>query len=435
MVLGMGVTGASCARFFARSGREAIFADSREAAPGIAAVRAAMPSAEIRSGAIPQHLPNDIDCLIVSPGLGLELPVIREAREAGVRVCSDIDFFLDACDVPLLTVTGSNGKSTVTTMVAAMLGAAGVDAVAGGNLGTPVLDLLETDADLFVLELSSFQLERCRPVPAEGAVILNISEDHLDHHRTLAEYAEAKQRIYGACRIAVVNRDDPATMALVPAGKEQLSFGLGAPAAGEWGLLETAGDRYIAKGDHAVMPARHLRVTGNHNLSNALAAFALADTVNASTEHMVEAIGAFTGLPHRMQAVPTRDGICWINDSKATNEAAATASLRAVSDPVILIAGGDAKGADFAALADELATRDALVLMIGRDAEQLERAIGRGAPVQRADGIEDAVRLAIRCASPGHTVLLAPACASQDMFANFAERGERFMDAVREYAG
>lgn len=434
LVLGMGATGASCARYLARRGVSARFADTRTAPTGIIDIRRAMPEADVQTGSIPTDIPEGVSRLIVSPGLPVETPLIQLARQRGVEVVSDIDLFIAECTQPLLAVTGSNGKSTVASMVAAILDADGRKVGAGGNLGPPALDLLELDADIYVLELSSFQLERSRELPAAAAVILNIATDHLDQHVTAERYIEAKARIYRACQTAVVNRDEPTVMELAPSATARISFGMNTPDDGQWGICTMNEQEFIARGGDPVVAVDQLPLTGRHNLANALAACAMADAVDVPTAAMQQGLLAFHGLPHRMQTVSTEDGICWIDDSKATNEAAAIASIQSISGPLVLIAGGDAKGAGFSQLATALAGRECTAVLLGRDADHLARVLSGACDLQRVDSLRDAVRTAAGIAAPGSTVLLAPACSSHDMFTDFADRGRQFAAAVQELA-
>lgn len=434
LVLGMGITGVSCARYLVRRGLSAMFADTRAAPTGIIDIRRAMPEADIHTGSMPADIPAGVSRLVVSPGLPLETPLIQKAQQQGVEVLSDIDLFVEECTQPLLAVTGSNGKSTVTSMLAAILDAAGRKVGAGGNLGPAALDLLELDADVYLLELSSFQLERSRKLPATAAVILNIATDHLDQHVTAKRYAAAKARIYRACHTAVVNRDAPAAMALVPSGAAQLSFGLDPPDAGQWGIRAVDTREFIARGVDCVVAVNQLPLIGRHNLANALAACAMASALDVPAAAMRRGLMAFHGLPHRMQTVPTADGIRWIDDSKATNEAAAVASISSVTGPLVLIAGGDAKGAGFSQLASVLADRDCTAVLLGRDTDHIANALSDACELLQVDSLKEAVRTAAAIAAPGSTVLLAPACSSLDMFANFADRGQQYTAAVRGLA-
>jgi UDP-N-acetylmuramoylalanine--D-glutamate ligase len=431
LVLGMGVTGASCARFFAARGVTAWFADTRSAPPGVAAIRSAMPGAGCFTASPIPELPASIERVIVSPGVDLDLPVLVAARRRGLPVLSDLDLFAAECRAPLIGITGSNGKSTVTSMVGALLAADGRLVGVGGNLGTPALDLLGPGVRAYVLELSSFQLERSAPLPIAAAVLLNVAADHLDKHGTMAAYTAAKARIYAHCGVAVVNRDEPALAALVPSGTPVLSFGLGKPRDGEFGIVATAAGEALAFGREPIMRVGELRVTGRHNVSNALAALALGHAAGAQFAAMAEGLRSFSGLPHRMQVVSTAGGVTWINDSKATNVAAAVTSIRGVSGPLVLIAGGDGKGQGFEELAAALRGRDCVAILLGQDREQIAAALRGSCAVEMTDTLPAAVARARQIARPGHTVLLAPACSSLDMFRNYEERGEIFAAAAR----
>ena len=434
LVLGMGVTGVSVAQWCARNGVAAMFADSREAAPGADQIAAVMPDADIRRGDLPNALPGDVTEVILSPGLPLDLPVLAEAQRAGIPVRSDIDLFFSECTQPVIGITGSNGKSTVTSLVGEMLRAAGMHAAVGGNLGAAALDLLGADAEIYVLELSSFQLERSGDLPLHAAVVLNLSEDHLDHHGDLQSYGAAKARIYRNCGIAIVNRDEPEVAAGAESCAVQRGFTLGQPAPEDWGVIVRDDGQWIARGAYAVMPVSALQVAGRHNLANALAAFALADTLELPLDGLVAGAQVFPGLPHRMQRVASDDGISWINDSKATNEAAAIASIDSVlsgSDGrLVLIAGGDAKGAELMELALCLEDRDVLVILLGKDRDLLHERLDDICTTLDASSMAEAVSIAAGHAVSGDTVLLAPACSSTDMFINFEQRGELFATAV-----
>jgi UDP-N-acetylmuramoylalanine--D-glutamate ligase len=434
LVLGMGVTGASCARYFARRGLGAWFWDTRAAPPGLAAIRAAMPDAGLAAGALPERLPADVTRVVVSPGVDLGLPLLAEARRRGLPVLSDLDLFAAECRAPMLGITGSNGKSTVTTMVGEMLAAAGWPVGVGANLGTPALDLLDPARRAYVLELSSFQLERSEPLPLAAATLLNLAPDHLDRHGSMAAYGAAKGRIYARCTVAVVNRDEPGLARWVPAGTRTLSFGFDAPPAGHFGLVGGAGAEWLARGAERLMPAAELGTTGRHNVANALAALALVDAAGAQLERPLAALRAFRGLAHRMQVVATADGVRWIDDSKATNVAAAVTSIRGVSGPLLLIAGGDGKGQSFDELADALRGRGAVALLIGRDREAMARELVADCAVELCESLPAAVARARALARPGSTVLLAPACSSLDMFSSYEERGRVFARAAREGA-
>lgn len=430
LVLGMGGTGVSCARFLAARGARAIFADTREVPPGLVAIRAAMPAAEILSAGPPPSVPAGVDRILVSPGVDLRLPVFADARQRGVPVLSDIDLFVAEAAAPITAITGSNGKSTVTSMVGAMLAVAGVRTAVGGNLGTPALELLEPGVGHYVLELSSFQLERSQPVPAAAAVVLNITPDHLDIHGDMAAYTAAKARIYTRCRLAVLNRDLPELAALVPAGTPTLGFGLNTPMGQDFGLLARDGGPWLARGREPLLAVADLPVTGRHNVSNALAALALCTASDCSIYDLLPGLRTYRPLPHRMALVGRRNGVTWIDDSKATNVGAAVTSIGSVDGPLVLIAGGDGKGASFETLAVALGGRECVAVLLGRDRELLAADLSGVCPVHRVADMELAVSKAASLARPGWTVLLAPACSSLDMFRDYAARGAAFSAAV-----
>jgi UDP-N-acetylmuramoylalanine--D-glutamate ligase len=432
LVFGMGLTGASCARYFAARDIQAEFIDTRESPSGMQAILDAMPRARLRIGAQAEELPDSVERIVLSPGVSLQVPMLVQARVRGIEVVSDIDLFFAECRAPVVAVTGSNGKSTVTAMTGHALRAAGWSTAVGGNIGTPALDLLESSHDAYVLELSSFQLERTRPVPAHAAVLLNVSSDHLDRHRGIGEYARAKARIYAACRHAVVNRDEPGLAQWVPEGTPTTSFGLGTPGPEEFGIRIASGVEQFACGEALLGNVRDLQLAGRHNISNALAALALGSALGAEPRGMVQGLKRFPGLPHRMQTVAQKNGVTWIDDSKATNVAAALASISGVGDPLILIAGGDGKGAEFGPLAAALAGRSSFAILLGKDRARLAEALRDACQVQLVSDMYEAVAAASTRARAGHTVLLAPACSSLDMFHGFEQRGEIFAAAIEE---
>lgn len=432
VVLGLGLTGLSCARWLRANEREVLVLDSRERPPGLRAVAERAPGAEVRTGSLDVELPAAAARLIVSPGLSLDLPIVAAARRRGLEVIGDVELFARAATRPVVGVTGSNGKSTVTTMLAGMAEEAGLRVLAGGNLGVPALDLLsEALPDVYVLELSSFQLECTDSLRCEAAAVLNLSADHIDRHGTLDAYAAAKARIYRHAQRRVFNRDDAMVRAMVEDDPTAVSFGLDAPHEGHFGLLADREDRpWLAHGHRRLMPADELRLPGRHNAANALAALALGAAAGWPTEPMIEALRHYQGLPHRTRRVCERRGIVWINDSKATNVGAAVAAISGLPGTLVLIAGGDGKGADFAPLAAALAGRARGAVLIGRDREALAAVLEGVCPTVFAADMDEAVRGAADLARPGDTVLLSPACASLDMYANYAARGEAFVQAV-----
>lgn len=435
VIAGLGATGLSVARWLAARGEICAVVDTRAEPPGLAALRAEHPEVPVFLGALDAALLARATRVIASPGLALAEPALAAAAAAGVEIIGDIELFARAARAPVMAITGSNGKSTVTEWVGAMAAAAGRRAAVGGNLGTPALELLAPEVELYVLELSSFQLETTLALNAEVATILNLSPDHLDRYPDPAAYRRAKQRIFHGAHQVVVNRDDPGTLPPPGSAARCWSFGLSAPAAEhEFGVLARAGGDWLARGDRALLPAAELGIPGRHNLANALAALALGQAVGLPEAAMLRALRDFRGLPHRCRPVLARDGITWIDDSKATNVGAALAALTGLAGDaadLVLIAGGQGKGQDFSEFAKALAGRVRLVILIGEDAPVIERAIAGRVPVQRADSMAAAVAQARAAARAGDRVLLSPACASFDMFANYADRGEAFARAAR----
>ncbi len=432
IVIGLGVTGLSCARFLQSKGLTFSVADNREQPPGLDDFRSEFPGVALQLGAFSLDQFTAADELYVSPGVSLKEPAIAAAIAAGVKISGDLDLFVQHMQAPLAAITGSNGKSTVTTLLGEMAARDGRRVAMGGNLGTPMLDLLSSQPELYVLELSSFQLERCATVKAEVATVLNVSEDHLDHHGSLLAYHQAKHRIFRACRQAVVNRDDMLTQPLVPEQVKVWRFGLGQAGREEFGLLESEGETFLAFGDEALMPCSQLRIAGRHNVANALAALALGHALGLAMSSMLEALREFAGLSHRCQWVGHIDGVDFFNDSKGTNVGAAVASLEGLGDKyrVVLIAGGQAKGADLSAVIDALLAVGRAAVFIGEAAQDLDDMLDSRLPSSITGTMDEAVAAAFSHAQPGDAVLLSPACASFDMFRNYEHRGECFSDAV-----
>ena len=433
LVFGMGATGASCARYFARTGRPAVFCDTRARPPAEPEIRRAMPEADCYANDGLPELPGRVDRLLLSPGAPLDHRLVRQARERRMPVISDLDVFAGVNRSRLAGITGSNGKSTVATLLLNMLREAGLRAGAGANLGTPALDLLTERNEVCVLELSSFQLERSAPIELEAAVILNITPDHLDAHAGLEDYAAAKARIYLSCKHAVAPADEPAVQALAPPPSTcpRLDYGLGRPAAARIGILGRGPRAEIRHAKTPLMRVGDSAMQRGFQLSNLLAAVAMGRVLGVNSAAMRRAAANYQGLPHRMQPLGEWAGVRWINDSKATNAAAAAAAVRTVPDPLVLIAGGAGKGLSYDALRDALRGRDARVIAFGQEADRIVRAVAADCTVSRSDTLDEAVAAARKLARPGSTVLLAPACASFDMFSNYRERGRAFERAVR----
>lgn len=451
LILGMGKSGQSVARHLSRLGLPFAAADTRDDAALRADWLTQYPSVSVTMGTLPDSLLDNVAELIVSPGIALDIPLIVAAKDKGIVVRGDIDLALHATELPVVLITGSNGKSTVTALVGELLNAVGVRAEVGGNFGTPALDLLTTDAQALVLEVSSFQLEstdftglspKSSPV---AATVLNISQDHLDRHGTLAHYADIKETALHTSRRAVLNRDDSMVAAMAErASGEVIWFGTATPTQpGDFGLMTIAGESWLVQAVAnapalQILPVHELGLVGWHNQMNVLAALALVQAVvpdvALNDDRLLNVLRQFTGLPHRAQSVGVIDGVRFIDDSKATNVGAAVAAIVGMTPPLVLIAGGQGKGQDFAPLAESLVGRCAGLVLLGQDqaliADVLQKQPGATWPVRRVRSMVEAVQAAAELAPPQSTVLLAPACASLDMFTNYMDRGHQFAAAV-----
>ena len=438
LIVGLGATGLSVARFLRARGLPFALTDTR-AAP------AALDSGEpwlqdAWAGPLDTLDATGFARIIVSPGVALEHPVLQQARAAGARLTGDIDLFAEQATAPVIAITGSNGKSTVTALVGELLRAAGWQVAIGGNYGTPALELLDAAPELYVLELSSFQLERSDTLAPAAAAILNISPDHLDRYADLDAYVRAKARILDRAERGVLNREDAWLREIaLPESLKVISFGLDAPpGAADFGVRPAREDGPdLVRGDEVLLAAQRLRLRGQHNWANALAALALAWPWIDAGEPRARALAAlaeFAGLPHRSQWIAEVGGVDYINDSKGTNVGATLAALRGTPGPLVLIAGGQGKGQDFAPLADYIPGKVRGVVLLGEDAPAIARALASVVPVQRVDDMASAVAQAAAWAEPGDTVLLSPGCASLDMYANYQARGDDFARAVRGLA-
>ena len=429
LVLGLGATGLSIARYLRRNNGDATFLDSRDDPPGIDALNEIWPDADVVLGEM--KLPRNVNRIIVSPGIADNHELLQKARKKKLEVVSDIEIFAREADAPFVAVTGSNGKSTVTTLLYHMCRAAGRKVLAGGNLGEPALDLLgENKPDIYVLELSSFQLHRTRTLPAAVAVLLNVSPDHLDWHADESEYRQSKYRVYDEAHAAVINRNDDEAAKRAKNIERIVTFGLDAPADDQYGIRYDDEVAYLARGDNLLIAATDMAMTGLHNQANALAALATGDLLELDMSAMLQVLSEFPGLPHRMQFVARKSAVDYINDSKATNVAAAVASIESVDGSLVLIAGGDGKGGDFENLATALENKLRAAVLIGRDAAAIADSLDTVMPVYFAQDMVDAVCQAAAYAESDDTVLLAPACASLDQYDNYAARGDAFHDAV-----
>jgi UDP-N-acetylmuramoylalanine--D-glutamate ligase len=439
VVVGLGKTGVSVTRFLLAHGLAVDVTDSRAQPPGLAAL-AHLP--EAHGGALTLHVGGfdasllaAADLLVLSPGVAARGGFFDAARERGLPMIGDIELFGEVARAPIAAITGTNGKSTVTTLLGLMAARAGRSVRVGGNLGEPALELLDERAQLYVLELSSFQLESTRSLPLAAAAVLNVTPDHLDRHADLAAYAAAKARIFTDCRVAVFNLDDARVAAMPAASQRRLSFSLRAGAAADYTLLPRGpdGTPWLAAHGEPLLALAQLRLSGLHNAANALAALALAEALQLPQSDCLAALREFPGLPHRMQWVADVGGVRYINDSKGTNVGATLAAVSALAS-VIVIAGGEGKGQDFSPLRAGFAGRVRCAVLIGRDARRLGAALEGVCECHYAATLPAAVARAAALARPGDTVLLSPACASLDMFRDYAERGEVFAQAVRVLA-
>ena len=434
LIVGLGTTGLSCARFLNAQGAEIAVTDSRAAPPSLETLRDELPDIAVFVGGFDAEAFARADCLVVSPGISLREPLIVEARARGVEILGDIEIFAHYAKAPVIAITGSNGKSTVTSLVAEMARESGLTTAMGGNIGTPALDLLAEQPELFVLELSSFQLETTISLEPAAAVILNISEDHMDRYSSLSDYTAAKVRIYHGGGGLVVNRDDArvrSTLAMVQHGRPILRFGLDQPAADDFGLCEHEGETWLCRGENALLPERQLRIKGRHNTANALAALALGQLVGLDLSAMLRVLQRFPGLPHRCQWVRERAGVIWYNDSKATNVGATLAAINGIpARKLVLIVGGQGKGQDFIPLRNAVTEHCRAVVLMGEDATRLQTVLADTVPLITVSSMNEAVTEAAKLAQADDAVLLSPACASFDMFNDYVQRGEQYILAV-----
>lgn len=426
IVLGLGATGLSVVRYFSAQGITPLVMDSRRQPPGQDRLKAEFPGVELICGGFDCRYLVQASQIIISPGIAVDTPEVRAALDMGIEVIGDVELFARAiADRPpcVLAITGSNGKSTVTTLVGEMAMAAGISVGVGGNIGLPALDLLREPAELYVLELSSFQLETTHSLNCIAGTSLNISEDHMDRYSDLESYRQAKLRLYQQSRISLFNRDDLQTQPTEP--RNQNSFALTAPTSDEWGVL----DGKIVRGTSSIMAVEDVALIGSHNLANVIAAMALADAANIERSAMVQVAKTFTGLAHRCELVDVKQGVTYINDSKATNVGATVAALQGLSEhlgDIILIAGGDGKGADFEPLV-EVFNNVTHLITLGRDGGKI--AALKQDSIQ-VNSMAEAVIEAAKLATSGDIVLLSPACASLDMYSNFMARGDDFRAQV-----
>ena len=444
LVLGLGESGLAMAKWLGRMGACVRVADSRQSPPNIDSLRSAVPGVEIIAGDFVDAVFSGVELIAISPGVPVQTPLVQAAVARGVPLVSEIELFAWGIrrytpQAKVIAITGSNGKTTTTTLVAYLLNAAGVPAVACGNISPSALDALMGVLDgkiklpvalaAWVLELSSFQLETTHTLNPDAATVLNISEDHLDRYDGMEDYAATKARVFQGDGVMLINRDDPRCCAWMRSDRKCVSFGLNAPSSsGDYGLT----DGWIARGGEKLVALESLRLAGLHNAANAMSALALCDAVGVAPQRLISALCQFTGLPHRVEFVAEIGGVSYYDDSKGTNVGATLAAVEGMGRKVLLILGGEGKGQDFSPLKAALSQHARAVALIGRDAPLIGTAIdGCNVPVRSCGDIEDAVRWCAEVAKPGDAVLLSPACASFDMFRNYAHRAEVFIKVVK----
>ena len=427
VIIGLGLTGLSCVDFFIARGVTPRVMDTRISPPGLDKLPEAV---ERHTGSLNEDWLLEADLIIASPGIAVAHPALNRAAEAGVEIIGDIELFCREAQAPIVAITGSNGKSTVTTLVGEMAKAAGVNVGVGGNIGLPALMLLEQNCELYVLELSSFQLETTFSLKAAAATILNVTEDHMDRYPFgLQQYRAAKLRVYENAAMCVVNADDALTMPVRGADERCISFGVDV---GDYHLNRQQGETWLRVKGEKVLNTKEMKVVGRHNYTNALAALALADAVKLPRSSSLKALTTFTGLAHRFQLALERNGVRWINDSKATNVGSTEAALNGlqVDGTLHLLLGGDGKSADFSALAQYLQGDAIRLYCFGRDGAEL--AALRPEIAEQTETMAEAMKLIAARVQPGDMVLLSPACASLDQFKNFEQRGDQFTLLAKE---
>ena len=432
VIVGLGRTGLSCARYLSARGIDFAVTDSRAEPPEAAALQQLAPQAEVRFGGFDSRLLDGASEIVVSPGVSLREPFLLQAAARGASIVGDVELFARAVQAPVAAITGTNGKSTVTTLVANMARSAGTRVLAGGNLGRPALDLLaEPVPQLYVLELSSFQLDTTHSLSTCAATVLNVTSDHMDRYGSLEEYAESKARIFDRSDAAIINLDDAAVRAMRGRSPRTIGFSLLRDPVADFHAAHEDGDVVLMRGDEGIVRMSELKIAGLHNAANALAALAMADALGLATASCVQALREFPGLPHRSQWIADSQGVRFFDDSKGTNVGATLAAVAGMSGSLVLIAGGQGKGQDFAPLATAFRGKVRHVVLLGQDAKLLATALDGVCSIEFARDMPEAVRQAANAARHGETVLLSPACASLDMFRDYAHRGDVFAAAVK----
>ncbi|MEK9712076.1 MAG: UDP-N-acetylmuramoyl-L-alanine--D-glutamate ligase [Thalassolituus sp.] len=438
LIIGLGLTGLSCARFCQAKGLQYSLCDTRAELPGLESIKAEFSGIEVQLGLPSLEALSQYDELLVSPGIDTSSEYFNTAREQGILVSGDVQLFSEYCDKPVIAITGSNGKSTVTTLVAELLKGVGVNAVACGNIGVPVLDLLTAgqSVDVFVAELSSFQLETTRNLNAAVATILNISPDHMDRYGNMASYERAKQRIFQGAQAVVINADDDHTCPVLDVAAQVTAYSIQIEKTADFGIAEISGATCLMHGDQILLSADDLKIRGLHNVANSLAALALVDAAGYDiSAEMISVLKNFGGLDHRCQWVAGIDGVDYFNDSKGTNIGSTVAAIKGLAPQtkgkLWLIAGGEGKGQDFAELAGSCAEVES-VFLFGADAQNISGSISASVECVITETLDQALKMAAEKAGAGDVILFSPACASFDQFRNYVHRGEYFCQCVEE---
>lgn len=435
LIIGIGQSGLSCARFLVKHGYTIAMMDTREQPPGLKILQTELPEVLVITGGLNESIMLQADMIILSPGIDPRLPEIVAVKRKNIELVGDVELFAREANAPIVAITGSNGKSTVTTLLAEMAIESNQRVQVGGNLGTPVLELLiEPAPDFYIVELSSFQLETVRSLNAFVATVLNVSPDHMDRYDTEQQYKDTKATIYNGDGVMVLNRDDENVIQLARNDRNQIRFSLDACDGVDFGLLEKDGSMWLAEGSQALLPIDELKIKGKHNVANALASLAIGSAMGLSMMTMITTLKRYPGLPHRCTLVANNNGIQWFNDSKATNVGACIAAIEGLADSgkIILIAGGVAKDQDFTDLTTVINKYVSAVIVLGQDAQLISAVVPKEVNTYYVDTIDNAVKQAKDIAECGVNVLLSPACASFDMFSGYAQRGEAFEAAVEK---
>ncbi len=433
LVIGAGVTGCSVAEYLHAQNKNFRIMDSRDVPPNASKLKRLLPKSNICFGEFRQEWIDVCDIVVLSPGVSLQMPEFQNVKLRGAEVIGDVELFARNASKPYITITGSNGKSTVTTLVTEILNSQGVKAVAGANIGKPALDLLNEDVDMYVLELSSFQLETSPSIQPAAAVVLNISPDHLDRHKSFEEYSRIKQSIYNNAKHKVYRRVDRLSEGL-PEDSTSTTFGLDEPADGHYGVQKLESGRWLMRGKRKLLPAGELHLVGRSGELNVLAALALTQEYITDQAAAIDCVREFKGLPHRCELVLEHAGVQWINDSKGTNVGATIAAIDGISRRQILILGGIHKGGSIESLIPVVREKVKQVVAFGRDREVFVKALQDIVCVTEADSLKQAVQIAASSVAKGEAVLFSPACASFDMFSDYQDRGIQFRNCVNKYA-